>query len=101
MSVMYACLGLGTRVSADVCCRLTPSRVAHGTGLRRLQGIRVPPSVVSGCNASLSGLDRGHARDVPDEARQFAGYAHDGNIGMLAACGESAEATEVRVRANI
>ena len=36
---MWACLTLIARVSGEACCRLAPLRVAHGTGLRRLQGI--------------------------------------------------------------
>lgn len=90
---MCACLGLGTRISGAACCRLTLSRIAHGTRLRRLQEIEAPPHEVIGGNASRGGLDRSHARNVPEIAGQFTRHAHHRDIGMFATCGEAAETT--------
>jgi hypothetical protein len=40
--------------------------------------------------ANATGRSRRHARDVPDEGRQFAGDRNHGNVGMLASRNKSA-----------
>ena len=90
---MWACLTLIARVSGGACCRLASLRVAHGTGLRRLQGISwSSDGFVTESRRSGGRLKRRHARDVPEEAGQFTCYAHHGDIGMLAARGKFAVA---------
>jgi len=91
-SVMWACLTLIARVSVGACCRLALLRIAHGTGLRRLQGISwSSDGFVTPFRRSSGRLKWCHACNVPEEAGQFTGHAHHGDIGMLAVCGESAE----------